>query len=388
MKIAFDGQLFLKGDKTGIAWNAHHMILELVKDPENECVLQCFTYHYTKEQLQVLDIYQDIGCVIECCNWFKQAFYKLIWVVLPMPYHFFFRTKADVTQFFNFAVPPGATGKKVAMIHDMAYKSYPLTVDKKTRAWLELCMKKSCRHADHIVTVSDFSKREIIHYLHVPKEKISVVPNAVDHAIYHADYTEKQIQKVLGKYQVQREYFLYLGTIEPRKNLERLLDAYEKLYQKRKRTVHMPQLVLAGKRGWLCEGIYEKARKLNAGKKILFIGYVEPQDSPVLMCGAKAFVFPSLYEGFGMPPLEAMACGTPVIASNVSALPEVVGDAGILVNPHSEEEIFQAMQVLLEDDAYRKHLGRLGAARAAEYTWVKSAGLLMDVYQELCRGLG
>lgn len=387
MKIAFDAQLFLKGDKTGIAWNAHYLILELAKDASNECVLQCFAFRCTKEQLQVFRVYQDMGCRIECCHWFKYALYKLLWVIFPVPHSFFFHTKADITQFFNFAVPPGVKGKRIAMIHDMAYKSYPHTVNKKTRVWLELCMKKSCRHADHIVTVSDFSKREIIRYLHVSQEKITVVPNAVDHTVYHANYTEKQIQKVLDKYQVEREYFLYLGTIEPRKNLERLLGAYEKLYQTKKKAMHIPQMVLAGKKGWLYEGIYEKARRLNMGNKILFLGYVAPQDSPLLMCGAKAFVFPSLYEGFGMPPLEAMACGTPVITSNTAALPEVAGGAGILVNPESEEEICRAMQVLLEDDAYRKKLSVLGLERAAEYTWQKSASLLFNIYQELCHGL-
>ncbi|MDE7312193.1 MAG: glycosyltransferase family 4 protein [Eubacterium sp.] len=378
MKIAFDGQLLLKGDKTGIAWNAHHLIKELLKYPENECVIQCFTCRCTAEQLSRLEEYRRMGCRIESCGWFQNSWYKFVWVLFPIPYRLFFRTKADITQFFNFVVPPGARGKRIAMIHDMAYKSCPGAVRKKTRIWLEFSMKKSCRHADHVVTVSEFSKREIVKYLHVPKEKITVVPNAVDHAIYRPDYTDGQIRSVLDKYKIQKEYFLYLGTIEPRKNLERLLMAYEKLY----REEHVPQLVLAGGKGWLCRSIYDRVRSMKLGHQILFTGYVPQEDSPLLMCGALAFVFPSLYEGFGMPPLEAMACGTPVIVSDTSSLPEVVGDAGAMVNAESVEEIYRAMRRLMKDRTYRESLRVRGIERAKKYNWMQSAKILMNVYKK------
>lgn len=378
MKIAFEGQIFLDENKTGIAWNAHNLILELAKYPENQCMIQCFSGGYGKQQMCRLEEYQSAGCRIEYSRRFKSSWYKLAWLIFGVPYRFFFRMDADIVQFFNFAVPPGVNGKCVTIIYDMAYKSCPQTISRKTRLWLRLCMKKSCRHADHIVTISEFSKREIIRWLHMPKEKITVVPSAVDHTVYRPDYTKEQIQRVRDKYQIVGEYFLYLGTIEPRKNLERLIGAYERLCQEKPQA---PQLVLAGKRGWLCADIYKKARRL--GKKILFTGYVGQEDSPALMCGAKAFVFPSLYEGFGLPPLEAMACGTPVILSNTSALAEVAGDAGSMVDPESEEEICQAMKMLLEDDAYRDKLSRLGIERAERYTWASSAEKLMELYRNM-----
>lgn len=377
MKLAFDGQLLLRGNKTGIAWNAHNLILELAKYPENECAIQCFAYRCTEAQLHRLDVYRRAGCTVECCTWFKNKWYKLLWAFLPVPYHFFFRGKVDATQFFNFSVPPGVRGKRVLAVHDMAYKSCPDTVKKKTRVWLGLSMEKSCRRADHIITVSEFSKQEIMKYLRIPGNKITVVPNAVDHTVYHPGYTKGQVQKALDRYGIKGEYFLYLGTIEPRKNLERLIGAYGKLCRE---WAHVPQLVLAGGEGWMCRGIYEKARRLHLGDKILFTGYVRQEDSPALMCGARAFVFPSLYEGFGMPPLEAMACGTPVIASNTASLPEVVGDAGILVDPASEGEICRAMGKMMADDRCREKYSRLGLQRAGEYTWAKSAEILMEVY--------
>ncbi|MDE7310206.1 MAG: glycosyltransferase family 4 protein [Eubacterium sp.] len=378
MKIAFEAQLLLGEERTGIAWNAHNLILELAKSPENECVLQYFKSRRAALPAGALKEYQKAGCRIECCQWFRYTLYKLLWAWLPVPYRLFFHTKPDVSQFFNFAVPPGVQGNRIVFVHDMAYKTCPHTVDKKTRAWLELCMKKSCRNASHIVTVSKFSKREIMRYLHVPEKKITVIPNAVDHAVYHPGYTKKQIQNAKDRYGIKADYFLYLGTIEPRKNLERLLEAYARLYREQP---DAPQLVLAGRRGWLCEGIYEKAKSLRLGEKVLFTGYVRQEDSPALLCGATAFVFPSLYEGFGMPPLEAMACKTPVITSNTTSLPEVTGDAAILVNPKSRTCLYRAMKKIIEDSGAREKYGELGAARAKQYTWGKSARMLLDVYR-------
>lgn len=376
MKLAFDGNLLLKGNKTGIAWNAHHLLLELAKYSENECTIHYFKSHTANR----LEVYRKAGCKTDCCKWMGPSMYKLLQTVLPVPYHVFFPKETDITQFFNFIIPPGARGKRVVWIHDMAYKSCPDTVKLKTRLWLELHMKKTCRYADHILTVSEFSKREIMRYLSVPEERISIVPNAVDHSVYHAGYSCKQIQEVRNHYGIQKEYFLYLGTIEPRKNIKRLIGAYAKLCRKRK---HVPQLVIAGEKGWMCRDIYRKARELTADHKIVFTGYVKQKDSPVLMCGAKAFVFPSLYEGFGMPLLEAMACGVPVITSNTSSLPEVAKDACMMVNPWREEEICRAMGRLMDDTSYREKLRVLGLERAAEYNWTKSAELLMDVYRKL-----
>ena len=380
MKIAFDGQLFLGGNKTGIAWNAHNLVLELAKYPENECTIQCFSLRRSKEKLQQLKVYEKAGCRIECCRWFHYSLYKMIWILFPIPYRIFFRSKADITHFFNFITPPGVNSRCVAVIHDMAYKSCPQTVSRKTLNWLKMSLERSCKYADHFITVSEFSKMEIMKYLNIRKEKITVVPNAVDSSFYHPDYTQQQIKKVRKKLKLDERYFLYLGTIEPRKNIERLIGAYARLCKKVK---NAPQLVLAGGRGWLCEGIYKKAEELGLGNKVLFTGYIEQEDSPILMCGATAFVFPSLYEGFGMPPLEAMACGTPVIASNTTSLPEVVGNAGILVDPLSEVELCQAMKTLLEDEKYRNRLRVLGLERAKEYTWENSGRILMGVYREL-----
>lgn len=375
-KIAFDGQLFLGGDKTGIAWNAHHLLLELLKYPENAYTLQCFKGRKAAGQMYRLEEYRKAGCAIECCKRLGYTMYKLLWTVVPIPHRLFFRTKADLTIFFNYVIPPGVRGKRIAFVYDMSYRACPQTLSRKTRIWLQKNMKQTCRRADGIITISEFSKSEIMKYLKVPPEHIHIVPCAVDHNVYHPDYTKEQIQKALDKYGIQQEYLLYLGTIEPRKNLERLIGAYELLCRRQNQA---PQLVLAGKKGWKCSGIYEKARKLEEEGRVLFTGYVQPKDSPLLMCGAEAFVFPSLYEGFGMPPLEAMACGTTVITSKTTSLREVAAGAAVTVNPASEEEICQAMRKVLYDEAFRKRLERLGIQRAGEFTWEKSARKLVEI---------
>lgn len=380
MKIAFEGQLLLAEKKTGIAWNAHNLILELAKNPENECTIQVFGLVESDEELHRLDVYKEAGCKIEVCRWFSFKLYKLLWAFLPVPYHWFFKTEADVTQFFNFVIPPGVRGKAVTIVHDMAYKACPETVTKRTKTWLDLTMKRTCKRAFHIVTVSEFSKQEIHKYLGVPLEKITVIPNAVDHDTFHPNYTEEQVQSVREKYGLKDGYFLYLGTIEPRKNLEHLIGAYEKFCDS---CDNPPQLVLAGGKGWLCEGIYEKAEKSKYTKNILFTGYIDQEDAPVLMKGAKAFVFPSLYEGFGMPPLEAMACGTPVIVSDQASLPEVVGEAGLIAKYDDEDDIAEKMNCIYKDAKLRDGLVEAGVSQAVEFTWYSGAKKLKKIYKEI-----
>lgn len=378
MKIAFDGQLFLKGNKTGIAWNAHNLIMELAKYPENECVIQCFSKGYSQEQLQNLHVYENAGCKVETCEWFRNVIYRLLWNFIPIPHRIFFREEPDITQFFNFVVPPGVRGRKITIIHDMGYKACPETVNRKTRDWLKLSLKKSCKHADHIITDSEFSKQEIIKYLGVNSQKITVVPCAVNHEEFRTDYSAEKIEEVKNKYHIDEKYFLYLGTIEPRKNLERLIKAYAELVNRRQ---NVPQLVLAGGKGWYYDSIFQMVDTCHLKEKVIFTGYVEQKDSPLLMSGAIAFVFPSLYEGFGMPPLEAMACGTPVINFKNNITSGVVGDVGILIDPEDIEELSDAMEQMMDNEELREKLKKAGQKRAAKFTWKKSAEILMDVYR-------
>lgn len=382
LKIAFDSQLFLKGKKTGIAWCGDHIIKELAKDPKYTCLCDFFSLHYPEEKKREVEKYQDYGVQMNPCSWFHDVLYKMIWPILPVSYHWFFGSDRDVTLFFNFIIPPGVKGKRIAVVHDMAYKAYPETVNKKTLKWLQLTLKKSCRRADAIITVSEFSKQEIVKYLGVPKEKIIVMANGVDLDIFHPDYGKEEVTALKEIFQIQGEYFLYLGTLEPRKNIERLVRAYAQMLEEWSREGILrepPKLVLAGGKGWLYDSIFETVREFGLDSQVVFTGYVEESQVPVLMKGARAFVFPSLYEGFGMPPLEAMACGTPVLTSTAASLPEVVGETGILVDPESIEDICHGLKRLAKDDELCRKLQEAGPVRAREFSWDKTVRPLKEL---------
>lgn len=380
MKIAFDIQVLMKSEKTGIGWCADNILKNMSKNSKFKYELNCFTYGYSEKQLENLKKYLKIGYSINKCTWFHDSVYRIMWNFFYVPYSLFFGRNADITFFFNYVVPPGIKGKKVTIVHDMAYKAYPDTVRKKTKMLLQIALKRSCKRADKIVTISDFSKNEIIKYLGVKEEKIVVMPLGVDFARYHPDYTEKDVDIVKQQYKINRDYILYLGTLEPRKNLERLIQAYAKL---KSEVSNIPLLVLAGKKGWMYEGIFETVKNLNVEHDVIFTGYVDETDAPILIKGARIFLFPSIYEGFGLPPLEAMACGTPVIVANVSSLPEVVGDAGILVEPMSVEGIKEGIKSLIEDEVLRREMSNRGLIRARNYSWDRAVEILQDIFEKI-----
>lgn len=379
-KVAFDGQLFLKGNKTGIGWCADNIIKTLSKDETYECQVNYFSKGYSAEKLKSIQAYQSWGIKLRGCRWFNDVWYKLLWPFLRLPYCWFFGDDNQITLFFNYVLPPGVKGKKITIVHDMAHLACPETVRVKTKRWLDLTLKQSCKRADIILTVSEFSKSEIIKYLKVPKEKIAVMLPGVDLSLFRADYSLNQVAEVKHKYNILGDYFLYLGTIEPRKNIQRIIDAYIELG---KRVDSLPKLVLAGGKGWLCDSIYENVKDLDMNDEVIFTGYIDEQDSPLLISGAKALLFPSLYEGFGTPPVEAMACGTPVISSKTASMPEVLGDAGLLVNPYSVDEICTAMERILTDVELCDKLIDKGLERVKRYTWDNSVTVLKQVYNEL-----
>lgn len=369
----------MKSNISGIGWSAEN-ILQNMNGNKNEITLNCFTLGYKEEQLQNVKKYISLGYQIDKCTWFHDVLYRMVSNFIPIPYSLFFHRNNDITMFFNYIIPPGVKGKKVTIIHDMAYKSCPETVRKKTKGMLNLALKKSCKRADKIITVSEFSKQEIIHYLHIEENKIVVMPNGVDFNRYHPNYSADEISCVLAKYKISTKYFLYLGTLEPRKNITKLIEAYAKLKEE---ISPIPKLVLAGGKGWMYDSIFETVNRLKLEDDVIFTGYVMEKEVPVLMKGAEAFLFPSIYEGFGMPPLEAMACGTPVLVSNVSSLPEVVGDAGVYVDPDSIQSIKEGMALFLSNEKLKKELSAKGLERAKLFTWERSAGILNKVFEEL-----
>lgn len=317
----------------------------------------------------------NIGC-------FSGYIYRLVSTFLPIPYKMFFGKNADITHFFNYIAPPGVHGKTVITVHDMVYKAFPETVRSRTKYMLNVGLKKSLKRADIIVTDSEFSKSEILKYFPQHEKKIRVVPCGVDLEKFKPCETPERIPEVKKSLGIEGDYFLYLGTIEPRKNLERLITAYNIF---NKRVPDAPKLILAGGKGWLYDSIFRKVKELNLTEKVIFTKYVPSADMNPLMCGALAFVFPSIYEGFGMPPLEAMACGVPVLASNAASLPEVTGDCAVICDAYSEESIADGLNLLYSSSELRADLSRRGLERAKSFTWEHSAELLHNIYEELIK---
>lgn len=384
MKIAFYGQPLLNQNKTGIAYYEDGLLKGLVRDNTDEdWGLDIFTISNNGASEQCREKYGNRLSVCEC-RWISERLYKLISLVLPLPYHLFFKEKRDITHFCNYVIPYGVKGKKVVTVHDLAFREYPETVRGRTKLMLKTNLKRSLKSADAIVVDSEFTKSEIIKYYNVSEADIDVVPCGVDTSCYFPE-TYENIMSVKQKYGIQDEYFCYLGTLEPRKNIAGLLAAYKLFMDKSgSRTgENVPKLVIAGGKGWMYEGIFQKIAELSLEEDVIFTGYVAEEEKNALMSGAMIFCFPSFYEGFGMPPLEAMACGVPVLTSNTSSLAEVTGEAAYQVDPYDLERMSDAMVELYHDRNLRNDFIQKGFEQVKKYSWERAVGILRQVYARL-----
>ncbi len=379
MKITFDAVPITADKITGIGWCEVGQTQTVARlFPENKYEYSFFTSGKS-ERIEKARSFAGNNINLNYSD-FSGYLYRAVSTFIPLPYSLFFGKQSDITHFFNYIVPPFVHGKKVVTVHDMVYKAFPETVRGRTRFMLETGLKRSMRRADIIVTDSEFSKREIIKYFPEYSEKIRVVPCGVDCERFRPCDSPERIEQVKKSLEIDGEYFLYVGTIEPRKNLVRLIRAYNVF----KRHVQKPpKLVLAGAEGWLYDDIFSLVRKLRLEKQVIFTKYVPSEDMTPLMCGAVAFVFPSLYEGFGMPPLEAMACGVPVLTSGEASLPEVTGDCAVICDAYSVKSIAKGLYSLWKNPDLRHNLSRRGLERAKDFTWERSAEKLHEIYREL-----
>ena len=268
----------------------------------------------------------------------------------------------------------------VVTIHDLIVFLFPKTFPRRFTIYMKFMISKAVKKADKIITVSHSTRKDIVNLLKVPEGKIEVVYGAPNQ-VYRPVADKKMLETAKEKYGIYKKYILCVGTLEPRKNISRIIEAYYNL--KRANASFDYNLVFSGGKGWLYSSIFQILRKFRLEDDVVFTGYVPANDLCLLYNAAELFVYASLYEGFGLPPLEAMACGTPVISSNVSSLPEVIGDVGILVNPYSMEELAEAILKLLSDDDLRTTLREKGLRRAKLFSWEEAARKTLSVYREI-----
>ncbi|MDD3245398.1 MAG: glycosyltransferase family 1 protein [Methanosarcina sp.] len=264
----------------------------------------------------------------------------------------------------------------IITIHDLTPILFSKTHSLKRSLVYKLLLPKTLKTADKIIADSNSTKDDLVNYFNLPENKIKVIYLAADNKFNILKDTE--IQSIKHKYNLNLPFVLYVGTLEPRKNIVTLLKAFSKLKEK----VHH-KLVIVGNKGWKFKEIFETVDKLDLQNYIIFTGYVQDADLPALYNAADLFVYPSLYEGFGLPPLEAMACGCPVITSNTSSLPEVVGDAGIMVDPYDIDGLADSMYKVLTDEGLRINMSKKGLDRAKMFSWEKCAKETFKVYEEV-----
>lgn len=282
--------------------------------------------------------------------------------------------KSDVLHMTTYIAPPLTITPFVVTIHDLSYLVYPGAFSRRVRTKLTTLVPMSIRRAARVIAVSEHTKKDVIRFYGLAPEKIAVTPLAPGPAFIEMDRAGDE-QLPPG---IKEPFLLAVGNLEPRKNLDRLLEAFFVIA----RQGFDGQLVLVGK-GSGAESIATRARQNGLESRVVLSGFVTERELVLLYNRAKLFVYPSLYEGFGLPPIEAMACGCPVVASNTSVMPETLGDAAILVDPESVGDIAKALTAVLESDGLAGTLKQKGIARARSFTWHETAARTRSVYADV-----
>lgn len=285
--------------------------------------------------------------------------------------------KADVYHGMAFVAPLRAPCKTIVTVHDLSFITRPETHKPLNRAYLTLFTRLSCRRAARVIAVSEWTKRDVAHYFGVAPEKIDVIPHGVPPRFVRA--SADAIHQFKQDKKIGPNSILFLGSLEPRKNLVSLIEALPAL------GLQEYQLIVIGGEGWKFSGVYGRIKALGLEKHVRFEGYVGNDDLPLWLSACDVFAYPSLYEGFGMPVIEAMACGAVVVASNATSLPEVVGDAGLMHPPTDIPALAAQLRRALSDGELRATLREKAITRAAGYTWQKAAQMTVQTYDKVKR---
>lgn len=366
LRIAIDASRATKAQPTGTETYALRLIQALIQanDSRND-PYELSLYFRDKPPA---DLFVKSPHVREIVNPFPRLWTHLRWAAA------LWRARPDITFSPAHTLPFLFPGRAVATIHDLGYKHFPHAHSASQRAYLDLTTRCSAARAEIVLADSRATASDLSRFYGTNAEKIRVVYPGVDGDKLTSSRAETEA--VRAKYQLPARYFAYVGTMQPRKNIKRLILAFRRWQEEHADTD--TALILAGAKGWLFDESW-----LAGAEKVRVTGYIDEADKVGLLAGAIALVFPSLYEGFGFPVLEAMHCGTPVIASSTSSLPELIGDAGLLVDPLNIADIASAMSRCGDDETLRQTLIERGHSQAKRFTWDKAAENVMNAFDEL-----
>ncbi|MFA5318715.1 MAG: glycosyltransferase family 1 protein [Patescibacteria group bacterium] len=395
MTIGIDASRAAKKNKTGVEWYAFNVIKQIVKTGQNNVQFVLYFQGKPNEWLRELEKKENVE--IKQLRWP----FKFLWtqgrLSLEMLLH-----APDVLFIPASAMPIIHPKNTITTIHDVGFMKYPEAYGKWQLKYLKWSTKFAIKHASKIITISEFSKNEIIKYFKVDSNRIFVTLLACDTEKFRIINDQEKIKNVLAKYKIDAPYILFVGRLEEKKNIIGLLESFSLLKERGidsrdviQKNIHttpasssfeegneikLPQLVLAGSKGYSWDKAEELIKKNNLQNNIILTGYLPEEDLPYLYNDAELFLFPGLYEGFGMPILEAMACGTTVITSNTTSCPEVGGEAVVYVNPDNYKEIAEVIKQVLEDNNLRQNMIKKGLERVKEFSWEKCGKETLEIF--------
>ncbi|MCC7355589.1 MAG: glycosyltransferase family 4 protein [Anaerolineae bacterium] len=375
MRIGIDHTPAIR-QKAGIGRYTRELVRALaVQDPDNQYVLFC-----AAGRREVPEAQPPAPNFQVRLSGVSERALLILWHRLRVPVPVEWWTgPVDIFHSPDFTLPPLSHARGLVTVHDLAFLRVPECADPRLRAYLSSAVPRSLRRAWHSLADSECTRQDLAALLDVDLDKVAVVPAGVD-ACFRPDVPDAGKAAVRRRYHLEHPYILSVGTVEPRKNHVTLIAAYARL---RRATGLSHELVIAGGSGWLNEPIYAAPEKYGVAGHVRFLGWIDDKELPALYAAADAFAFPSLYEGFGLPPLEAMACGVPVVVANNSSLPEVVGDAALLVDARDDDGLAATLERALCDGDLRSSLRARGIQRAAMYTWERAANKLLSVYHQI-----
>ncbi len=379
MRVGIDIRCLVEGKNTGVeeyTVNLLHRLFEL--DQKNSYVLFINSWHDPKAELGQFKKYKNVvvkqfhipNKLLNFCFWY------LRWPHLD-------KMLGGVDKFWmpniNFVALSSET-KLILTIHDLSFEIFAQTFSFKRRLWHHFINPRAlCQRADKIIAVSDSSKKDIIDYYGIEASKVERIYNAVAGEIEQLDRNDPRLIAVKEKYHLPFNFIFYLGTVEPRKNIPAIVAAFDQLKALRNPQLDKFKLVIAGGKGWGVKKILAKMREAKSTSDIIFTSCITNQDKAAVYTLASLFVYPSFFEGFGIPVLEAMRSGVPVVAANVASLPEVVGDGGLMVDPDNPNELYLAIKELLLDKAFYEKMKNKGLRQSIRFNWTTSARELLAI---------